>query len=142
MSSPVFNAACLWCCSLARKAVSLREPGLAAFIAPTRGRLVNHLYLPGFHACRVNQSSAAAHLLPEKETPCSHPPIHPWAGHLPGASSKMNPTAFEEEADRCRRRALEYLSRPEAPFLLRVAREFDRLQRTRASTVSSQQSPD
>lgn len=27
----------------------------------------------------------------------------------------------------CRRKALAYLGRPEAPFLLRVAREFDRL---------------
>ena len=41
----------------------------------------------------------------------------------------MKPPAFQEEAERCRRMALEYLNRPEAPFLLRVAREFDRLQR-------------
>jgi hypothetical protein len=32
-----------------------------------------------------------------------------------------------EEAERCRQRALEYLGRQEAPFLLRIAREFDRL---------------
>ena len=34
---------------------------------------------------------------------------------------------FHEEAERCRRQALSYLGRPEAPFLLRVAREFDQL---------------
>jgi hypothetical protein len=33
----------------------------------------------------------------------------------------------EEEAEECRRKALAYLGRPEAPFLMRVAREFDRL---------------
>jgi hypothetical protein len=32
-----------------------------------------------------------------------------------------------EEAEDCRRKALSYLGRPEAPFLLRVAREFERL---------------
>jgi hypothetical protein len=31
------------------------------------------------------------------------------------------------EADKCRQKALAYFGRPEAPFLLRVAREFDRL---------------
>jgi hypothetical protein len=49
----------------------------------------------------------------------------------PGTSNSMKPTALEKEAERCRRLALEYLSRPETPFLLRVAREFDRLQRAR-----------
>lgn len=39
--------------------------------------------------------------------------------------------SFEEEAEECRRMALCYLGRPEAPFLLRVAREFDRLARER-----------
>ncbi len=39
----------------------------------------------------------------------------------------MKPIAFKEEANECRRMALKYLSRPEAPFLLRIAREFDRL---------------
>jgi hypothetical protein len=33
----------------------------------------------------------------------------------------------EEEAEDCRRKALAYLGRPEAPFLLRIAREFDRI---------------
>ena len=33
----------------------------------------------------------------------------------------------DEEAEICRRRALAYLGRPEASFLLRVAREFERL---------------
>ena len=31
------------------------------------------------------------------------------------------------EADACRQTALSYLGKPEAPFLFRVAREFDRL---------------
>lgn len=39
--------------------------------------------------------------------------------------------SFEEEAEDCRRKALAYLGRPEAPFLLRLAREFDRLARER-----------
>jgi hypothetical protein len=36
---------------------------------------------------------------------------------------------FREEAETCRRRALQYLGKPEAPFLLRVARAFDELER-------------
>jgi hypothetical protein len=35
--------------------------------------------------------------------------------------------SLEEEAEECRRKALCYLGRPEAPLLLKVAREFDRL---------------
>ena len=35
--------------------------------------------------------------------------------------------SFEEEAEECRRKALAYVGRPEAPFLIKVAREFDRL---------------
>lgn len=34
---------------------------------------------------------------------------------------------FKEEADSCRRKATEYIGRPEAPFLLNVARAFDDL---------------
>lgn len=34
---------------------------------------------------------------------------------------------FKEEADSCRRKASEFAGRPEAPFLLRVARAFDEL---------------
>lgn len=34
---------------------------------------------------------------------------------------------FKEEADSCRRKANEYIGRPEAPFLLNVARAFDDL---------------
>ena len=37
---------------------------------------------------------------------------------------------FAEEAEKCRRLALEYLGRAEAQFLMKVAREFDRLERT------------
>ncbi|MEP6982274.1 MAG: hypothetical protein ABI853_01350 [Sphingomicrobium sp.] len=33
----------------------------------------------------------------------------------------------KEEAEDCRRKALEYVGRPEAPFLLRIAREFERI---------------
>lgn len=32
-----------------------------------------------------------------------------------------------DHAEECRQKALSYLGKPEAPFLLRVAREFDRL---------------
>ena len=43
----------------------------------------------------------------------------------------MRNWSFSEEAEKCRQQALSYLSRPEAPFLLRIAREFDRLERER-----------
>ena len=39
----------------------------------------------------------------------------------------MDRLSLGEEADECRRKALAYVGQPEAPFLLRVAREFDRL---------------
>lgn len=39
----------------------------------------------------------------------------------------MNLLCFQEEAEDCRRKALAYVGQPEATFLLRVAREFDRL---------------
>jgi hypothetical protein len=32
-----------------------------------------------------------------------------------------------EEAEICRQQALAYLGKPEAPFLLRLAREFERI---------------
>jgi hypothetical protein len=34
---------------------------------------------------------------------------------------------FKEQADSCRRQANDFLGRPEAPFLLSVARAFDEL---------------
>jgi hypothetical protein len=34
---------------------------------------------------------------------------------------------FQEQAERCRRQAAQYVGRPEAPFLLSVARAFDDL---------------
>jgi hypothetical protein len=34
---------------------------------------------------------------------------------------------FREQAEKCRRQACEYMGRPEAPFLLRVASAFDEL---------------
>lgn len=39
----------------------------------------------------------------------------------------MSYISLHEEAEECRRKALDYLGRPEAPFLMKVAREFDRL---------------
>jgi hypothetical protein len=36
---------------------------------------------------------------------------------------------FSKEAERCRQEALKHLGKPEAPFLLRVARAFDELDR-------------
>ncbi len=37
-----------------------------------------------------------------------------------------------QDAEECREKALCYLGRPEATFLLRAAREFDRLAQTKA----------
>ncbi len=48
----------------------------------------------------------------------------------------MNHLSCDEEAEDCRRKALSYLGRPEAPFLMRVAREFDRLAEQRARSGS------
>jgi hypothetical protein len=39
----------------------------------------------------------------------------------------MDDQAPHEHAENCRRQALSYLGRPEAPFLLRLAREFERI---------------
>jgi hypothetical protein len=39
----------------------------------------------------------------------------------------MADQSLHEEAEDCRRKALSYLGRPEAPFLLRLARELERL---------------
>jgi hypothetical protein len=38
---------------------------------------------------------------------------------------------FKEQAENCRRQAAQYVGRPEAPFLLNVARAFDELATTR-----------
>ena len=43
----------------------------------------------------------------------------------------MDHHSLQDEAEECRRRALAYLGRPEAGFLLRAAREFDRLAETK-----------
>jgi hypothetical protein len=45
--------------------------------------------------------------------------------------------SFQEEAEDCRRKALEYPGRPEASFLLRVAREFDRLATRHAEAAAA-----
>ena len=39
----------------------------------------------------------------------------------------MESRALQEEAEECRRKAITYLGKAEAPFLLKIAREFDRL---------------
>jgi hypothetical protein len=39
----------------------------------------------------------------------------------------MDSLDLREEAEDCRRKALSYLGRPEATFLIRVARELDKL---------------
>ena len=39
----------------------------------------------------------------------------------------MDDRSLHQEAEECRSKALSYLGRPEAPFLLHIAREFDRL---------------
>ena len=41
--------------------------------------------------------------------------------------ARMDDAHLYEEAETCRLNALSYLGKPEAPFLLRVAREFERL---------------
>lgn len=41
----------------------------------------------------------------------------------------MNASTYQEQAEDCRRKALAYLGKPEAQFLLRVAREFEDLSR-------------
>jgi hypothetical protein len=38
---------------------------------------------------------------------------------------------LNEEAEDCRRKALSYLGQPESQFLLRVAREFERIEKER-----------
>ena len=40
---------------------------------------------------------------------------------------------YSKEAEACRREALRYVGRPEAPFLLKVARAFDDLDRQRSA---------
>jgi hypothetical protein len=40
-----------------------------------------------------------------------------------------------EEAEICRRKAIRYLGQPEAPFLLRIAREFDKLSEENADLL-------
>ncbi len=43
----------------------------------------------------------------------------------------MDKPALYKEAEDCRRKALSYVGRPEAPFLLRLAREFERIEKER-----------
>jgi hypothetical protein len=51
---------------------------------------------------------------------------HPWQ-RLLQSEIRVALISFEEEAENCRRKALAYVGQPEAPFLLSVARQFDRL---------------
>jgi hypothetical protein len=46
----------------------------------------------------------------------------------------MDSLDLREEAEDCRRRALSYLGQPEATFLIRVARELDKLAEQSASS--------
>lgn len=43
---------------------------------------------------------------------------------------------FAEEAEKCRSQALSYIGKPEAPFLLRVARAFDDLAHDKPAPAS------
>ena len=43
----------------------------------------------------------------------------------------MTDTSLHREAETCRQQALSYLGQPEGPLLLRLAREFDRLEEER-----------
>lgn len=45
----------------------------------------------------------------------------------------MAELTFEEEAEDCRRKALAYVGQPEATFLLKVARQFERLAAERSN---------
>ena len=45
----------------------------------------------------------------------------------------MSQPSFAEEAEACRRKAHSYVGKPEMAFLLRVAKEFDRLEAERGS---------
>ena len=49
----------------------------------------------------------------------------------------MTETGLHEEAHACRKRAIAYLGRPEASFLLRAAQEFDRLASNKAEGRST-----
>jgi hypothetical protein len=48
---------------------------------------------------------------------------------------QLDQTTLTEEAEKCRLQAMSFLGRPEARFLLRMAREFDDLAR-RAAAMS------
>jgi hypothetical protein len=48
---------------------------------------------------------------------------------------------LHNEAENCRDKAMSYLGKPEARFLLRVAREFDRLAKQRPTIVDSANGP-
>ena len=45
----------------------------------------------------------------------------------------MDDANLYDEAETCRQKAFSYLGKPEAPFLLRIAREFERLAAQRKS---------
>ena len=47
----------------------------------------------------------------------------------------MDDPDLYNEAEDCRRKALSYLGRSEAPFLLRVARQFERVAAARQGRV-------
>jgi len=54
------------------------------------------------------------------------PASTPLCGRSP--TFRSDSMEYAEEAETCRRKALAYVGQPEATFLLRVAKEFDRLE--------------
>jgi hypothetical protein len=93
---------------------------------------VSHLYWARLKSRLVNQISAArSYRCRDRGWPAHNTPKHRGQGFL-ARSQYMQLSPFDEEAEHCRRQALAYLGRPEAPFLLKVAREFDRLARERS----------
>jgi hypothetical protein len=59
----------------------------------------------------------------------ARPPPAPEQGILSAECSDMHQSDLQAEAEACRKKALAYLGRPEATFLLKAAREFERLAR-------------
>jgi hypothetical protein len=68
----------------------------------------------------------------------------PCPGHLntldrasPSLGDACGAVCFEEEAENCRRKAVAYVGQPEAPFLISVARQLDRLMSGRMVPVDT-----
>ena len=78
---------------------------------------LNHFCWEAIHRLTVNEMSARIRARLSRKRPMEH--------------------RLKQEAEECRGRAVSYLGRPEATFLLRVAREFDRL-----ATIKSKEDPE